>query len=111
MNTIIASMKVWVAHEGQPPFEVTLQIGTPYQKPDDPEMWACPVSLQPLYKNLSEARSDCAFQALCLASSLVLDLLHGVKEQGGTVQLSPGEDFPFEAYAFGVAARAEKPGA
>lgn len=111
MNTVIANTKVLVTPKGQATFDVTLEIGTPYQKPDDPEIWACPVSLKPLYNNLREARTDTAFQSLCLAISLALDLLHGVKEKGGTVELEPGQDFPFEAYAFGRAMRKEKPGA
>ena len=111
MNTVIAATKVLIEPAGEPPIEVTLEIGTPYQVGADPDEWACPVSLVPLYKKLHDAHAGDPFQALCLASSLALDLLHGVKEKGGSVLLAPGEPFPFEAYAFGSAVRGGNGGA
>lgn len=104
MNQVVASETIWVQRKGEEPFEVVIQIGTPYQVGTEPEEWACPVSLSPLYKRLHNAHGGSAFQALCLAASLVLDLLSGVKEKGGAVMIEPGEEFPLEAYAFGAAA-------
>ena len=88
--------------------EVTVGIGQPRQIGRDPEEWACPVSLTPLYKHLHDAHGGDAFQALCLAASLVLDLLHGVVEKGGSVSFVGGDRFPFEAYAFGATAGQRK---
>jgi hypothetical protein len=105
MNIVIASEKIFGQRQGEEPFEITVEIGTPYQVGTDPEEWACPVSLSPLFKRLHDAHGGSSFHALCLASSLVLDLLHGFKENGGTLFYSIGEDFPFEAYSFGVATR------
>ena len=105
MKKITASETLWVQRPDEAPFEVEIQIGVPYQVGTDPEEWACPVSLAPLYKRLHDAHGGSAFQALCLAASLVLDLLYGVREKGGAVLQESGEDFPLEAYAFGVATR------
>lgn len=84
--------------------EVTIQVWRPFEDPGYPGEWLCSVSLEPLYPNLRPARSNSAFQSLCLANSLVLDLLHAVVEKGGSVWLEPGVPFPFVAYAFGVSA-------
>ena len=105
MNSSIASEKIWGRRSDEDPFEIFIEIGTPYKVGDDPEEWACPVALSPLHNRLHDAHGGSAFQALCLASSLVLDLLQGFKEQGGSLFYSPGEDFPIEAYAFGVAVK------
>lgn len=105
MKSVVASSTIWGQRPGEAPFEIHLQIGTPYQVATDPEEWACPLALTPLFERSREAHGSCAFQALCLASSLALDRLHEFKEKGGALYLAPGEDFPFEAYAFGVASR------
>ncbi|RYG98047.1 MAG: hypothetical protein EON58_08265 [Alphaproteobacteria bacterium] len=103
MRKAIASEKIWGQRPGEDAFEIRIEIGTPYQVGDDPHEWACPVSLLPLYDRLHDARAGSGFHALCLASSLALDLLHDFAEKGGALFYSPGEDFPFEAYSFGIA--------
>lgn len=105
MNTVIASLKIFGQLPGEEPFEIHLQIGTPYQVGTDPEEWACPAALTPLFSRLHDAHGGGSFQSLCLASSLVLDLLQGFKEKGGSLFYSPGQDFPLEAYSFGIATR------
>ena len=104
MVEAVATEVLLVQRSGEAPFEVTLQIGRPYQDPDHTDEWVCPVSLAPLYAKLRAARSNSALQSLCLALSLALDLLHGVVEQGGSVSFASGESFQFGVYAFGVAA-------
>ena len=110
METVVAKTTVVVQRPDAEAQTVTIQIGTPRQTGTDPEEWACPVSLKPLYSNLRDANGGSAFQALCLAASLVLDLLHGVVEKGGTVSFVGGDRFPFEAYGFGIAAGKHTPG-
>ena len=105
MNAIVASSKILGQRPGEEPFEIYLQIGTPYQVGTDPEEWACPVALSPLYSRLHDAHGGSSFQALYLASSLALDLLHGFTEKGGSLSFSPGQAFAFEAYSFGIANR------
>jgi hypothetical protein len=104
METAIATTTVLVQRANETPLEVTIGIGQPRQVGHDPEEWACPVSLRPLYNHLHDAHGNDAFQALCLAASLVLDLLHGVVEKGGSVSFVTGERFPLETYSFGAAA-------
>jgi hypothetical protein len=108
MREPIATEILLVQRSNEAPFEVTLQIGRPYRDPEHPDEWACPLSLEPLYSKLRAQRSNSAFHSLCLAMSLALDLLHSVVEKGGSVSLAPGQPFPFEAYAFGAAARESK---
>lgn len=108
MEDPIAIEVVLVELPGESQCEVTIQVGRPFEDPDYPGEWLCPVSLKPLYSSLRPARSNSAFQSLCLANSLVLDLLHAVVEKGGSVWLEPGNPYPFEAYAFGVAASLRK---
>jgi len=104
MTPVIATTKILAQRPGEEPFELEVQIGTPYKI--DSDEWACPVAVTPLYRQLHDAHGTCSFQALCLASALALDLLQGFKEKGGSLFIAPGEEFPLEAYSFGIAARA-----
>lgn len=103
MKDPIAIDKVLVQLPNEPLREVTIQVWRPFKDPEYPDEWLCPASLEPLHSNLLPARSNSAFQSLCLANARVLNLLHEVVEKGGSVWLEPGASFPFEAYAFGVA--------
>jgi len=105
MNEAIASENIWGQRPGEDPFEVRIEIGTPYRVGEDPQEWACPVALPPIHNRLRDAHGNSSFQALCLASSLALNLLQEFKEQGGTLFYSPGQDFPLEAYSFGIASK------
>jgi hypothetical protein len=98
MDQAIASEKI-VAHrpDGQS-FEITLEIGTPYLVDEEKQDWACPVSLSPLYKDLGASQGTSSFQALCLASSLVLCLLQKFRQKGGLLFYPSGEEFDFEPY-------------
>jgi len=82
---------------------ITIQVGKPYlsNSAEGFEEWACPVSLSPLYKKLPDARGGDSFQALCIASSLVIDLLSGFKEKGGKLLIDGENEFPLDAYYFG----------
>ncbi|WP_353099109.1 hypothetical protein [Stenotrophomonas lactitubi] len=109
MNAVIANEVMWAQRPGEEAFEIHIEIGTPYHVGDDPHEWACPVAVRPLCKSLQDAHGGSSFQALCLASSLALDLLHGFKQKGGTLFYSAGEDVPLESFAFGVATRQDSP--
>jgi hypothetical protein len=84
------------------PFTIEIEIGTPYQREHDE--WRCPVALNGLYDRLAEAAGIDSFQALCLAISLVQELLQGFCEDGGKL-LQDGEDFSLQGYSFGAAVR------
>lgn len=103
MDKPVAKTELIAVHPDGTRATVTIEIGKPYlyQNGEGFEEWACPVSLRSLYNNLSDARGGDPFQALCLASSLVLDLLSGFQEEGGTLLIEEGQEFPLEAYNFG----------
>ena len=104
MNKHIAYTKlIGITAEGDEE-EIEIKIGVPYkiEHIDDLEEWACPVSLEPLYKKLHDAHGGDSFQAMCLAASLVIDLLTAYKEKGGKL-IMDGDDFPLESYWFGHA--------
>lgn len=103
MKTITATASIIGQRPGEEPFLIKVQIGVPYQCGNDPEEWACFVSLTPLYKRLHDAHGGNSLQALCLAVSLALDLLQDFKEKGGALRFPSGEEFPLESYSFGVA--------
>lgn len=78
--------------------QLILKIGRPISVSNMHDEWSCPVSLIPLYKRLADIRGGDAFQALCLAISLVFDLLKDFEAKGGKLLLDEEHDFPFEAY-------------
>ena len=61
---------------------VTLRIGKPYRASDVD--WACPVALEGLQSRLPDMHGVDSFQALMLAQKLLLQLMSGVIEDGGS---------------------------
>ncbi len=105
MNAVIATTRLFGTRPSEDRFEITVEIGTPHKCGDDPEEWVCPVDVQPLYNKLRDAHGSDSLQALCLAVALAQDLLHGFREKGGSLTNEDGEEFPLEAYSFGIARR------
>jgi len=101
-TSTIASLSIDAIPIKGGPFSIEIEIGTPYQQ--EPDVWRCPVELNGLYDNLAEAAGIDSFQALCLAISLVQELLHGFCADGGKL-LQDGEDFSLQGYSFGAAVR------
>ena len=105
MNNIIAFSSLFGQRPGQERFEINIEIGTPYRCGEDPEEWACPVAVRPLYKRLRDAHGGDSFQSLCLAIALAQDLLQDFREKGGSLTYENGEPFPLEFYTFGISKR------
>jgi hypothetical protein len=103
VQNVTATTVITAQRPGEEPFRITVEIGLPYQVGNDPHEWACPVVVEPLYKNLHDAHGGDALQSLCLAISLAIDLLTSFKSDGGKLLSDNGEDFPLEAYCFGAA--------
>lgn len=61
---------------------VTLRIGKTYRASDVD--WACPVALEGLQPKLPDMHGVDSFQALMLAQKLLLQLMSGVIEDGGS---------------------------
>lgn len=108
-TAVIAHDVFWEQRHGEAAFQIHVEIGTSHALEDDPNCWACPVAVRPLYSRLSNAHGGSSLQALCLASALALDLLQDFKDGGGTLSYSPGEEVPLNAYAFGVVTRSGTP--
>lgn len=61
---------------------MTLRIGKPYRASDVD--WACPVALEGLQPKVPDMHGVDSFQALMLAQKLLLQLMSGVIEDGGS---------------------------
>ncbi|MFN2176080.1 MAG: DUF6968 family protein [Anaerolineales bacterium] len=107
MDNIIAHVTVFGQRPGEDRFEITVEIGTPYRCGDNPEEWACPVAVRPLFKHLHDEHGNDSFQSLCLAIALAQDLLYNFKEKSGSLTHENGEQFPLESYSFGISKNAK----
>ncbi len=81
-------------------FNIIAKVGKPYAVDGKYSPWACPISLEPLYKNLSDIHGIDSFQSSYLALKLIIYLLKSFKEKGWKLQYMTGEDFLPEAYGF-----------
>ena len=100
----IAKTELVGQRPGEAPISIIIEIGKPYLRGNDPEHWGCPVSLTPLYNKLSDQVGSNAFQALCLGIALIINLLEGFVEKGGTLRLDEGGDeFSLDTYSIGSA--------
>ncbi len=102
MDEIIAKTEIMGRRPGGQPFLIVAAIGKPYLRAADPEEWAWPVSLCPLYKDLSHPIGSDSLQALCLGAARIIYLLEGFREKGGSLSYKEGGEFALEAYAFGA---------
>jgi hypothetical protein len=97
MNAVIAELKVFAKHAGEEPFEITIEVGTPYKFGEDE--WVCPVSMIPLLKNVHEIHGGDSLQALSLSLNLIRASLQGIRDKGGTLGFEGLDDgFPLDAY-------------
>jgi uncharacterized protein DUF6968 len=76
--------------------EVTAAVGRPY--PVSRDEWACPVSLAGLQERLPDVHGASSLQALCLAASVVRQLLTYFVRDGGALRHQDGQ------HAFDIAA-------
>ncbi len=100
MKECISKLEIIGVNSDGARFNIIAKVGKPYAVDGKYEEWACPISLEPLHKSLHDAHGIDSFQASCLASKLIIDLLKGFKEKGGKLQYMTGEDFLLEAYGF-----------
>jgi hypothetical protein len=79
-------------------FPVKVTIGAPYLSRLEPDTWRCAVSIDPLYPHLRDIAGGDAFQSLCLASRLAVDLLQSYIEKGGRLTYDGENDVSLDAY-------------
>lgn len=101
--TPIVTLVLLAKPKADPEFKLTVEVGAPYYIGGSHEEWACPCSLRPLYSRLADAQGVDAFHSLCLAISLLQQLLQAFLDDGGTLKTEYGAEFTLEGYSFGVA--------
>ena len=99
MNEVVGKTTLYGKRPGEAPFEITVEIGMPYKVGDDPESWACPVSIVPLHKRLADQHGVDSLQALGLTMRLVRLVLEGFREDGGALSHDgTTDDFQLQNY-------------
>jgi hypothetical protein len=98
MDDVIASDDIIGVRASGERITIKVRIGRPYRKDSEPETWACPVTMEPLYPRVGDVVGDSSFQAMCLTARLALYLLNGFKEDGGRLLFEDGTDVPLDAY-------------
>jgi hypothetical protein len=103
MKEETAKLEIIGINPGGERIKISAKIGKPYpvEGNEGIDEWACPVSLEPLYKSLHDAHGEGSLQALCLAINLILDLLQSFIEKGGKLVHEDGTRFSIESYSFG----------
>jgi hypothetical protein len=79
-------------------FPLKVSIGRPYQSGTDPEIWACPVRIDPLHTHVRDIAGGDSFQALCLASRMAIELLRGFVQRGGKLVHDDDEEVALDSY-------------
>ena len=94
---IAASELLLAERLGEARFQVHVLIGLPQKIGEDPEEWATPVGLSPLYNKLHDAHGGSSVQSLCLAIRLIYMLLQDFLDKGGKLFYDSGEAFDLQA--------------
>jgi hypothetical protein len=92
MENITARHDFIAQQPNEDAFELTIEIGAPYQDAKYPGEWLCPCAITPIYTKLLPARSDSSLQSLCLAICLVYTLASDFIKKGGTIRYDDGSD-------------------
>ena len=98
MNAPIATLEAIAIDREGTRFPVKVEIGTPYLSKREPDTWRCAVSIEPLHKSLRDIAGGDAFQVLCLASRMAVDLLQSFVANGGRLTYDGDNDVPLDAY-------------
>jgi hypothetical protein len=96
MTELIAEEKLIAVRRSGERVEVRAGIGRPYAVSADE--WACPVSLAGLHDRLHDVHGTSSLQAMCLAASLLRQLLTYFVEDGGLLHHHDGRS-PFDIAA------------
>ncbi|MDC7685222.1 hypothetical protein PQU92_18215 [Asticcacaulis sp. BYS171W] len=93
MNTVVVRERLYAVYPGHTPFEVIVEIGTPYAFEGSDSEWVCPVSIPALNYADQQVHGGSALQALCLALCMVRMHLTLVRDEGGRLSYTAdGED-------------------
>ena len=78
---VVASRKLKAVDANGKAFDLQIVIGLPFEV--SPDEWACPVSLEGLFKHRGSVFGVDSLQALLLAIKFVKDLLQDFDQKGG----------------------------
>jgi hypothetical protein len=96
MAGVIAEQKLVAWRPSGARVDVVAAIGRPYLV--GPDEWACPAALTGLYEKLHDVHGASSLQSLCLAASLLRQLLTSFVEDGGG-RLTHLDGGPFDVAA------------
>ena len=99
MSETIAETKLFALRPNGDRTEFYVRIGKPYVCGQDPETWACPVSIPPFYDHLRDIVGGDAFHSLCMGTTFALRMLHTLTDDGTRIMLDETAEFPFDAYS------------
>jgi len=96
MTEVVASTDLLCVRPDGESVRVSAALGRPYQTSAGD--WACPVALSGIHDSLSDAHGVDSLQALCLAATLLRELLARELERGcKLLYQNGGEEFPLDA--------------
>ncbi|HTZ71721.1 MAG TPA: hypothetical protein VMB71_13780, partial [Acetobacteraceae bacterium] len=98
MATTIATLRIQGRLAPADDFDILVEIGAPYLKAGNPDVWACPVSIQPWQIRPRDICGDDSFQALCLGIALAQNMLDDFEQKGSSL-LNHNEPFSLAAYS------------
>ena len=98
MKTLPATFEGIAIEADGTQFAFRVSVGPLYQQGGEPDTWRCPASVEPWHPQPRHVAGGDAFQALCLASRLALDLLRQFIEGGGRLTYDGANDVPLDAY-------------
>lgn len=101
MENSIASMSLFAQELDSNPILITVKVGKPYQIFD--EEWACALAIEPWHQEFNAAHGINSFQALSLATSLIINQLYEFKASRGKLFLDHHHEFPIEAFSLTLA--------
>ena len=99
MDEIIAEYECRGIDASGKKIEIAAQVGKPYLVNERCSEWACPISLTPLYRNLSGARGVNSLQSVCLATDMLIYLLEAFVENGGNLIDDDGRPVSLESFS------------
>ncbi len=102
MKEVLATTELFGESKDRGRFPIRVQIGRPYLSGTEPDTWACPVAIDPLYTHLRDIAGGDSFQALCLASRTAISLLESFVQSGGRLTHDDGTAYSLDAYGLKI---------
>jgi len=69
MKEVLATTELFGESKDRERFPIRVQIGRPYLSGTEPDTWACPVAVDPLYTHLRDIAGGDSFSSLMFSQS------------------------------------------